>query len=141
VIRQSLAVTGSINQLGEVQPIGAVNEKIEGFFEVCQARGLSGEQGVIVPAAKAAHLMLNDEVIAAVREGKFTIFAVRTVDEAIELLTGVPAGVPDPDERARTVNGLVAKRLRELWALRSTMGRREKAAPPAPRVGRRRDGG
>jgi predicted ATP-dependent protease len=139
-IRQSLAVTGSVNQIGEVQPIGAVNEKIEGFFEVCKARGLSGEQGVIMPAANVEHLMLAEEVIGAVRAGKFSIYAVRNVDEAIELLTGVPAGAPEPDEGARTVNGLVAKRMREFWTLRATLGRRERMAPTAVRTGRRRDG-
>jgi len=140
-IRQSLAVTGSVNQIGEVQPIGAVNEKIEGFFEVCEARGLTGEQGVIVPAANVEHLMLAEEVIDAVRSGKFSIYAVRNVDEAIELLTGVPAGVPEPDERANTVNALVAKRMRDFWTLRATLGRREKMAPVAVRAARRRDGG
>jgi len=140
-IRQSLAVTGSVNQIGEVQPIGAVNEKIEGFFDVCKARGLTGEQGVIVPAANIDHLMLAEEVIDAVRSGKFSIYAVSNVDEAIELLTGVPAGVPEPDERAHTVNALVAKRMRDFWTLRATLGRRERLAPVAVRAGRRRDGG
>lgn len=140
-IRQALAVTGSVNQIGEVQPIGAVNEKIEGFFEVCKARGLTGDQGVIMPAANVEHLMLGEEVIDAVRSGKFAIYAVRHVDEAIELLTGVPAGDPEPDERAHTVNALVARRMREFWTLRSTLGRRERLAPAAVRAGRRRDGG
>ncbi len=138
-IRQSLAVTGSINQLGEVQPIGAVNEKIEGFFEICLARGLSGEQGVIVPAANVEHLMLDEAVIEAVREGRFAVYPVRTVDEAIELLTGAPAGIPDPDERGRTVNGCVARRMRELWTLRATLGAREPPGrAPAATVRRRR---
>ena len=119
-IRQGYAVTGSINQLGEVQPIGAVNEKIEGFFDICLARGLTGDQGVLIPAANVDHLMLRDEVIAAAAEGKFRIFAVRNVDEAIELLTGVPAGSPlDADTGARfSLNGRVAARLRDLAALR-----------------------
>jgi len=119
-IRQGFAVTGSINQLGEVQPIGGVNEKIEGFFDICQARGLSGEQGVLIPAANVDQLMLRDEVVAAAADGKFHVYAVRTVDEAIELLTGMPAGLPhDADAGAQlTLNGRVAARLRDLAALR-----------------------
>src|SRR4029453_439694 len=85
-IRQSLAVTGSVNQLGEVQAIGGVNEKIEGFFDTCKVRGLTGEQGVLVPAANVQHLMLREDVVEAVRNGKFHIHAVATVDEGIEIL-------------------------------------------------------
>jgi predicted ATP-dependent protease len=119
-IRQGFAVTGSINQLGEVQPIGAVNDKIEGFFDICQARGLDREQGVLIPAANVDQLMLRDEVLAAAADGKFHVYAVRTVDEAIELLTGIPAGLPqDADAGAQlTLNGRVAARLRDLAALR-----------------------
>jgi predicted ATP-dependent protease len=119
-IRQGFAVTGSINQLGEVQPIGAVNEKIEGFFDICQARGLSGEQGVLIPAANVDQLMLRDEVVAAAADGKFRVYAVRNVDEAIELLTGMAAGLPqDAGIGAQlTLNGRVAARLRDLAALR-----------------------
>jgi lon-related putative ATP-dependent protease len=118
-IRQDLAVTGSVNQQGEVQPIGGVNWKIEGFFEACRARGLTGTQGVIVPRANLADLMLRPDVVQAVKEGKFHIYAVGTIDEGIELLTGVPAGVPDadgayPDD---TVSGKVMKRLAELIEL------------------------
>jgi predicted ATP-dependent protease len=119
-IRQGLAVTGSINQLGEVQAIGAVNEKIEGFYEICAARGLTGEQGVVIPATNVEHLMLRDEVVEACAQNRFRVYAVRTVDEAVELLTGMPAGAPEvtttlpPD----TVNGRVARRLRELAELR-----------------------
>jgi predicted ATP-dependent protease len=118
-IRQGFAVTGSINQLGEVQPIGAVNEKIEGFFDICQARGLIGEHGVLIPATNVDQLMLRDEVVAAAAEGKFRVFAVRTADEAIELLTGMPAGSPQDIgvEPQLTLNGRVAARLRELAAL------------------------
>ena len=118
-IRQGFAVTGSINQLGEVQPIGAVNEKIEGFFDICQARGLSGEHGVLIPATNVDQLMLRDDVVAAAAEGKFRVFAVRTVDEAIELLTGMPAGLPQDTgvEPQRTLNGRVAARLRDLAAI------------------------
>jgi lon-related putative ATP-dependent protease len=94
-LRQSVAVTGSVNQLGRVQPVGAVNEKIEGFFEVCLARGLSGEQGVIIPRANVPHLMLRDDVIEATQNQLFHVWAVDTVDEAFEVLTGQPAGVAD----------------------------------------------
>ena len=119
-ILQSLALTGSINQLGQVQAIGAVNEKIEGFFDICRARGLTGTQGVIIPAANVDNLMLRADVVQAVCDGKFSIHAVEHVDQAIELLTGVAAGAPDatgnwPDA---SVNGRVGKRLRELSELR-----------------------
>jgi lon-related putative ATP-dependent protease len=90
-VRQSLAVTGSVNQHGDVQAIGGVNEKIEGFFDLCRARGLGGGQGVLIPQANVQHLMLREDVVAAVAEGKFAVYAVGTVDEGIELLTGVPA--------------------------------------------------
>ncbi len=90
-VKQSLAVTGSINQLGEVQPIGGVNEKIEGFFEVCQARGLTGEQGVIIPKQNVIQLMLREEVLEAVKQKQFHIWAVSQVEEAVQLLLGLPA--------------------------------------------------
>jgi lon-related putative ATP-dependent protease len=90
-VRQSLAVTGSVNQHGDVQAIGGVNEKIEGFFEVCKARGLNGEHGVLIPAANVKHLMLRREVVEAVAAGKFAVYPVATVDEGIEILTGTPA--------------------------------------------------
>jgi lon-related putative ATP-dependent protease len=91
-IRQSLAITGSVNQHGDVQAIGGVNEKIEGFFDLCKARGLSGIQGVVIPAANARHLMLRPEVVEAVAAGRFHVHAVTRVDEALEILSGVPAG-------------------------------------------------
>jgi lon-related putative ATP-dependent protease len=91
-IRQNIAVTGSVNQNGEVQAIGGVNEKIEGFFEVCKAKGLMGDQGVLIPRSNEINLMLKEEVVEAVREGKFHIWSVDTIDEGIEILTGVPAG-------------------------------------------------
>jgi lon-related putative ATP-dependent protease len=94
-IRQSLAITGSVNQHGEAQAIGGVNEKIEGFFDVCLPRGLSGEQGVVIPAANAQHLMLRRDVVEAVAAGRFHVWTVATVDEALELLTGLPAGARD----------------------------------------------
>ena len=115
-IRQGLAVTGSVNQKGEVQPIGGVNEKIEGFHEVCKRKGLTGGQGVLIPAANVNDLMLKPEVLESVRAGNFRIWAVRTVDEGIELLTGVPAGVRGADGSypADTVYGKVDARLSEL---------------------------
>ncbi len=115
-IKQSIAVTGSINQKGEVQPVGAVTTKIEGFFEICKARGLNGEHGVMVPRSNMPHLTLNDEVVQAVREGKFHIYAVETVDQGIELLTGVPAGERGPDGKypEGTVHRMVQDRLRKL---------------------------
>jgi predicted ATP-dependent protease len=91
-IKQNLAVTGSVNQFGQVQAIGGVNAKIEGFFDLCRERGLTGDQGVLIPAANVQHLMLRDDVVAAVAEGQFHIYAVATIEQGIELLTGLPAG-------------------------------------------------
>ena len=96
-IEQGIAVTGSVDQRGEVQAIGGVNEKIEGFFAVCRARGLTGRQGVVIPAANVRNLMLRSEVVEAVREGHFSIWAVETVDQGVEILTGLPAGARGPD--------------------------------------------
>ena len=106
-IRQAWAVTGSVDQSGNVQAIGAVNEKIEGFFEICAARGLDGRQGVLIPASNVRHLMLRDEVVQAVREGRFAVHAVASVDEAIRLLTG-----------RDDVEAVVRARLAELGKLR-----------------------
>ncbi|MBW7852345.1 MAG: AAA family ATPase [Rhodospirillales bacterium] len=115
-IRQSLAVTGSVNQHGRVQAIGGVNEKIEGFFDVCQARGLDGSHGVLIPASNVKHLMLRPDVVAAAENGLFKIYAVETVDQGIEILTGVPAG--EKDERGEypvgSLNRRVAARLAAL---------------------------
>lgn len=91
-IKQNIAVTGSINQFGDIQPIGGVNEKIEGFFDVCQHRGLTGDQGVIIPRTNVCNLMLREDVVAAVRDGKFHIYAIDNVDDGIEILTGIKAG-------------------------------------------------
>jgi len=115
-IKQGIAVTGSVDQYGRVQPVGGVNRKIEGFFEVCKAKGLNGEQGVIIPASNVRHLMLKQEVIDAVREGKFHIWPVETIDQGIEILTGVPAGEEKPEGGypEGTVHYLVEKRLTEL---------------------------
>lgn len=123
-IKQALAVTGSVNQYGLVQAVGGVNEKIEGFFDICKARGLGGEQGVLIPRSNVKHLMLRADVVAACAEGKFRIYAVEGVDQAIELLTGVPAG--EPDEHGvvpeGSINYLVAAQLAEMSALRQAFG-------------------
>ena len=115
-LRQDIAVTGSVNQKGEIQPIGGVNQKIEGFFEVCKARGLTGTQGVMIPHQNVEDLMLKQEVVEAVRAGRFHIYPVRTIDEGIEILTGVPAGQPDAQGRypEGSVHYRVDQRLREL---------------------------
>jgi ATP-dependent Lon protease len=110
-LRQDIAVTGSVNQLGEVQAIGGVNEKIEGFFGVCRTVGLTGRQGVMIPAVNVRHLVLHPEVIDAVRRGEFHIYPVRTIDEGMEILTGLPAGEPGQED---TVNGAVDAALEEL---------------------------
>jgi ATP-dependent Lon protease len=96
-LRQDLAVTGSVNQRGEIQPIGGVNQKIEGFFDVCKARGLTGTQGVLIPHQNVEDLMLRDRVVEAVKEGQFHIYPVHTIDEGMEILTGVKAGVRRKD--------------------------------------------
>lgn len=130
-LRQALAVTGSINQHGEVQAIGAVNEKIEGFYDICAARGLDGSQGVLIPAANIKHLMLRADVVAAAAEGRFHVYAVANVDDAIGLLTGVPAGEPNSEGIVPegSINYLVASRLAELSLMRQAYG----AAPSRPR--------
>ena len=115
-IKQGIAVTGSVNQHGELQPVGGINEKIEGFFDICKAKGLTGDQGVIIPVGNVRNLMLREDVIEAVREGEFHIWPVRTVDEGIEILTGVPAGELQEDGTypEGTVNWAVSQRLAEL---------------------------
>lgn len=115
-IRQELAVTGSVNQWGEIQPIGGVKEKIEGFFELCRTRGLSGTEGVLIPIQNVPDLMLNNDVVEAVAEGRFHIYAVSSIDQGIEILTGVAAGVRDETGAypLGTINGLVEGRLKEL---------------------------
>lgn len=116
-IKQSIAVTGSINQFGEIQPIGGVNEKIEGFFDVCNHRGLTGTQGVIIPRTNVKDLMLREDILAAVDDGKFHVYAVDTVDDGIEILTGVPAGKPDKNGNfpKGTVNFLVKQSLEKYY--------------------------
>ena len=114
-INQSFAVTGSVNQKGEIQPIGGVNDKIEGFFQVCKMRGLDGTHSVIIPKQNVKNLNLSSEVIEAVKNGNFHIYAISTIDEGIELLTGVPAGNKDENGNfpAGTINYLVYNKLKK----------------------------
>ena len=113
-IRQGVAVTGSVNQKGEIQAIGGVNQKVEGYFDVCRQKGLTGSQGVIIPRANLTHLMLKDEVVAAAKAGQFHIYQVGNVTEGIHILTGVPAGVPDAEGQypPETVYGRIQKKLK-----------------------------
>jgi len=119
-IRQSLGVTGSVNQHGQIQVIGSVNEKIEGFFDICRARGLTGDQGVLIPDGNVKHLMLRHDVVAAVRSGNFAIYPIATIDDAIALLTSVAAGERGTDGKfpPQSVNGRVEQRLEEFAYLR-----------------------
>ena len=114
-INQSIAVTGSVNQKGEIQPIGGVNEKVEGFYQICKMQGLNGLQGAIIPHQNVRNLHLSDEVIEAVKKGKFHIYAVKTIDEGIEILTGVPAGKKDKNGKfpLGTINYLAQEKLRK----------------------------
>jgi predicted ATP-dependent protease len=133
-LRQALAVTGSVDQLGRVQAVGAVTRKIEGFFDLCRARGLTGEEGVLVPAANVPHLVLRDDVVAAAAEGMFRVYPVETVDDGIELLTGLAPGVADATGRfpADSFNGRVAARLETLvaWARAFAGIGRDDRGPP-----------
>ncbi len=123
-IKQSIAATGSVNQKGLIQPIGGVNEKIEGFFKICKLKGLTGEEGVIIPYQNIENLMLADEVIEAVEKGLFKIYAVKTIDEGIEILTGVKAGKPDENGEYEegTINYLVREKLRHYAELSRNYG-------------------
>jgi len=114
-INQSIAVTGSVNQKGEIQPIGGVNEKIEGFFQICKMRGLDGSHGVMIPVQNVDNLQLSDEIVEAVKNKKFHIYSVSTIEEGIEVLTGVPAGKKDENGHfpAGTVNRLVYEKLKK----------------------------
>ncbi len=157
-LRQGVAITGSLNQQGEVQPVGGVNEKVEGFFDVCAGRGLTGSQGVVLPVANVPNLMLRTDVITAVAEDRFSIWAVTTVDEALEILTGLPAGSRSDDGswtprsmNARVVEGLERLGDRAVEALGRALearegrvaagrvdgrhGTRRPQAPPAKRKG------
>ena len=131
-VRQSLAVTGSVNQRGEIQAVGGVTHKVEGFFRTCRARGLTGEQGVLIPRANVRHLMLREDVVEAVRRGDFHIYAVSTIDEGIELLTGIPAGRPDAS--GRYLEGTISARVGQ--TLRAFSERVRAAGIPVPPVSR-----
>jgi predicted ATP-dependent protease len=124
-IKQSFAITGSVNQKGEIQPIGGVNEKVEGFFDVCKSKGLTGRQGVVIPAQNVKDLMLSDEVVDAVKKNNFHIYAVKKVEEAIEILTGVRAGTKLKNGKfePNTVFGEVEK---ELTSMRKRLRPAEK---------------
>ncbi|HOI45831.1 MAG TPA: AAA family ATPase, partial [Candidatus Aminicenantes bacterium] len=126
-LRQDIAVTGSLNQKGDIQPIGGVNEKIEGFFDVCRARGLTGNQGVIIPVQNVQNLMLREDVIESVAQGRFHIYPVASIDEGIEILTGVEAGRRNGDGSFEegTVNDLADKELQRL-----ARGLKKFSAPP-----------
>lgn len=130
-IKQSLAVTGAVNQSGQVQAIGAVNEKIEGFFDICAARGLNGEQGVLIPAANVKHLMLRRDVKAAAEAGQFQIYALDNVDQAMAILTGWPAGEAGAggDYPLGSVNHCVAARLAELTRIRESFAKQDAGRP------------
>jgi len=135
-IKQNLAVTGSVNQHGTVQPIGGVNEKIEGFFDVCRERGLTGDQGVLIPASNTEHLMLRSEVVEAAEAGSFHIYPVETIDEGIERLTGMEAGERNeqggfPED---TINGRVEARLREFADRRRQFALTDGQAAPEEEV-------
>ena len=123
-LRQDLAVTGSVNQHGAVQAIGGVNEKIEGFFDLCKARGLTGTQGVLIPTSNVQHLMLRREVVEACAEGRFAIYPIGTIDEGLTLLTGSPAGERGADGcyPAGSVNRRVEDRLRAFAHIRQSFG-------------------
>jgi lon-related putative ATP-dependent protease len=130
-LKQSLAVTGSVNQHGQVQAIGGVNHKIEGFFDICRQQGLTGEQGVLIPASNVQHLMLRQDVIDAVEEGNFHVYAVETINQGIELLTGLPAGERDQEGNfpEGSVNYLVEQRLIELAKKRGRFAEAGREAP------------
>lgn len=128
-ILQSFAMTGSVNQFGEVQAIGGVNEKIEGFFDLCASQGLTGGQGVVIPKSNARHLMLREDVVAAAAEGRFHIHAVETVDQAMEILTGQAAGAPDAKGAMPrdSINHKVAEALADMAARRHAIGSDDEA--------------
>lgn len=134
-LRQSLAVTGSIDQFGTVQAVGAVSEKVEGFFDLCRARGLTGDQGVLVPAANLRHLMLREELVEAVRAGRFHVYAVRDVADTLALLSGLPAGSADAAGQwpPGSFDRLVADRLEQLSLARQTFGTGQRLRLRKPR--------
>ena len=127
-IKQGFAVTGSVNQHGQIQAIGGVNEKIEGYFDICNERGLTGEQGVIIPASNVDDLMLKHDVLEAVEQGKFRVYAVETVDQGIEILTGLTAGDAEADSKypEETINYKVAQQLLHFAEIRHEFGESKK---------------
>ena len=115
-LKQSIAMTGAIDQFGHIQPIGGVNEKVEGFFDTCRYFGLTGDQGVIIPQSNAPDLMLREDVVAACEAGQFHVYAVATVQEALDVLTGIPAGEYGPDGYpAASLLRLAVDEAREYW--------------------------
>ncbi|PLX43343.1 MAG: ATP-dependent protease, partial [Deltaproteobacteria bacterium] len=115
-LRQDIAVTGSVNQMGEVQAIGGVNLKVEGFYKTCKAKGFTGTQGVMIPAANVKNLMLSREVVDAVKSGNFNIYPISTIDEGLELLTGIPAGERNSvgEYPSDSVNGMVIAKMERI---------------------------
>lgn len=134
-IKQNLAVTGSVNQFGQIQAIGGVNEKIEGFFDICRMRGLTGTQGVLIPQTNVVNLMLRQDIVEACKSGMFHIYPVSTIDEGIEILTGLPAGESDADGNypENTINGKVQKRLNQFLA-QNLEYRRQAHLPPKNKI-------
>jgi lon-related putative ATP-dependent protease len=132
-LRQDLAVTGSVNQHGAIQAIGGVNEKIEGFFDICQKRGLTGTQGVLIPQANVQHLMLRQDVVKACTDGRFAVYPIATIDEGISLLTGVPAGIRGADGYypVDSINRRVEDRLRAFAHVRRNFEKQAQATLPA----------
>ena len=138
-LKQGFAVTGSMDQNGDVQPIGGVNQKIEGFFDLCKSRGLDGSHGAIIPKRNVKHLMLKQEVIDALKDGLFTIYSIDTMEEGMEILTGMSAGVADADGAypENTVNYLVMKRLTEIsQALEARKEKEEEPTGVEPKTSR-----
>jgi len=129
-ISQSFAVTGSVDQLGQIQAIGGVNEKIEGFFDACRITGFTGRQGVVIPASNLKHLMLRQDVVTAAAEDRFRIFRIETVDQGLTLLTGLPAGEPDRNGNypAGTINHRIAARLDAFAAKAAELARNTASA-------------
>ncbi len=134
-LKQSLAVTGSVNQHGEIQAIGGVNEKIEGFFDLCQARGLTGDQGVIIPAANKKHLMLKADVVQAIERGEFTLYTVEFIDEVMALLSGITPGKINAkgDYPADSFNGIIQQRILKLTELREQYAHADNDAHAPPK--------
>jgi predicted ATP-dependent protease len=140
-IKQTIAITGSMDQNGEVQPIGGVNEKLEGFFTLCKLRGLDGSQGAIIPSRNIKNLMLHEEVVRAVRDGKFSIYPIERVEDGIELLMGIPVGQMDAEGKypEGSLNYLVTKRLEEISEAMKAK-KEEAVAEAVKQAGGREDG-